>query len=355
MHSAEATAPQTRLDNEITKLADDVYLFRHQFHQAILNTTPQGVIVTDPITANVAVWLKTEIKKLTDQPVRYVIYRHHHNDHITGGSVFAEHAPFVSHALARANIPQAADPATPVPSLTFTDRLSIDLDSTHVKLIYTGKNHVRMFRGYFEDLRATVLEHMTQSSSVEETKKTGHRPVVTRLDPIFKALAPGRGDVERIKGRDRMEGTAEEAGKTRSVLTYWYRGVRYRPVLGYNLSIDQEREAALQVITAIHANTAKLERLPAQTTHFADQSDTTFSAFILIYLQYLKAKRPTNDGRNELILTKHIIPISDRKDSQRFALKTDWPIWKNVGRILQAQAITVDQLRQGRSSENVRC
>lgn len=103
------------------------------------------------------------------------------------------------------------------------------------------------------------------------------------------------------------------SGKTRSVLTYWYRGVRYRPVLGYNLSTDQEREAALQVITAIHTNTAQVERLPAQTTHFADQSDTTFSAFIPIYLQYLKAKRPTSDGRNELILTKHIIPYFGEK------------------------------------------
>ena len=39
---------------------------------------------------------------------------------------------------------------------------------------------------------------------------------------------------------------------TRSVLTYWYQGTRYRPFLGINLSADKEREAALEVITAIH-------------------------------------------------------------------------------------------------------
>lgn len=38
----------------------------------------------------------------------------------------------------------------------------------------------------------------------------GPRPVVTRLDPIFKTLAPGRGNVERTKGRDRLDGTTEE-------------------------------------------------------------------------------------------------------------------------------------------------
>ncbi len=242
MLSAEAAAQSSRPDDEITKLADDVYLFRYQFHQAIFITTPKGVIVTDPINADAAAWLNAEIKKLTDQPVRYVIYSHHHNDHITGGSVFAGQAIFVSHALARPNILQAADPTTPVPDLTFTDRMSIDLGGTQVELIYTGKNHsdnsvvmllpqrkllfavdfipvetvayrtlksdypdewieslkkveqldfevlvpghgkigrkdhVRLFRGYLEDLRAAVLEHVKQGRSLEESKQAVRLP-----------------------------------------------------------------------------------------------------------------------------------------------------------------------------------
>ncbi|HEY7531567.1 MAG TPA: MBL fold metallo-hydrolase [Nitrospiraceae bacterium] len=136
-----ASAQESRPDDEITKLADDVYLFRHQFHQAIFITTSQGVIVTDPISTDAATWLKAQIAKLTDQPVRYVIYSHHHNDHITGGSVFDERASVVSHVAARDKILSAADPNTPVPTLTFTDRMFIDLGGKHVELIYTGKNH----------------------------------------------------------------------------------------------------------------------------------------------------------------------------------------------------------------------
>ena len=135
------SAQQPGPDDEITKLADDVYLFRHKFHQSIFITTPKGVIVTDPISSDAAAWLKAKIKTLTDQPVRYVIYSHHHNDHITGGSVFAETALYVSHAAARPKILQAADSQTPVPDLTFTDRMSIDLGGKHVELIYTGRNH----------------------------------------------------------------------------------------------------------------------------------------------------------------------------------------------------------------------
>jgi glyoxylase-like metal-dependent hydrolase (beta-lactamase superfamily II) len=136
-----ASAQQSRPENEITKLANDVYLFRHQFHQAIFITTPQGVIVTDPISPDAATWLKTEISKLTDQPVRYVIYSHDHADHISGGTVFADTAQFVSHWRAREEIRNESRVQTPLPTLTFTDRMFIDLGGKRVELIYTGKNH----------------------------------------------------------------------------------------------------------------------------------------------------------------------------------------------------------------------
>ncbi len=38
----------------------------------------------------------------------------------------------------------------------------------------------------------------------------GEKPVVKRLDPIFKTLAPGRGNVDRTPGREKVAGTAEE-------------------------------------------------------------------------------------------------------------------------------------------------
>jgi glyoxylase-like metal-dependent hydrolase (beta-lactamase superfamily II) len=136
-----ASAQQPRPADEVTNLAEDVYLFRHQSHQAIFIVTPDGVIVTDPISPDAAAWLKAKIATLTEQPVRYVIYSHHHNDHITGGSIFSGTAHFVSHTAARTKILQASDPGTPAPDLTFTDRMAIDLGGKHVELIYTGKNH----------------------------------------------------------------------------------------------------------------------------------------------------------------------------------------------------------------------
>lgn len=140
-HASPALAQLSRPADEITTLTNDVYLFRHQSHQNVFIVTSEGVIVTDPISPEAATWLKSEIKKLTDQPVRYVIYSHHHSDHISGGSVFADTALFVSHQAAQPNILHAGDPATPVPTLTFSDRMSISLGGKQIELIYTGKNH----------------------------------------------------------------------------------------------------------------------------------------------------------------------------------------------------------------------
>jgi len=242
LQGPDALGQPSAPENEIRKLADGVYLFRHQFHQAIFITTPDGSIVTDPISAEAAKWLKAELPKVTDKPVRFVVYSHHHNDHITGGSAFADQAVFVSHAAARPHIVEAADPTTPVPTVTFTDRMFIDLGGTHVELIFTGKNHsdnslvvllpqhkllfavdfipvetvayrtlrsdypddwieslkrveqldfetlvpghgnigrkehVRMFRGYLEDLRAAVLEQVQKGASLEDTKKAVQLP-----------------------------------------------------------------------------------------------------------------------------------------------------------------------------------
>jgi 6-phosphogluconate dehydrogenase len=38
----------------------------------------------------------------------------------------------------------------------------------------------------------------------------GEKQVVEHLDPIFKSLAPGRGDISRTPGREKVPGTAEE-------------------------------------------------------------------------------------------------------------------------------------------------
>ena len=72
---------------------DNVYIFRYQNHQAMFIVTPAGVIATDPISygrPQAAVTYVDEIRKITKAPIKYLIYSHHHYDHIAGGKPFKD-------------------------------------------------------------------------------------------------------------------------------------------------------------------------------------------------------------------------------------------------------------------------
>ena len=71
--------------------------------------TEEGVIVSDPINAEAAVWLENEIAKLTDKPITHLIYSHSHGDHASGGAIFADTAT----VLAGANGPEDIDSVIP--------------------------------------------------------------------------------------------------------------------------------------------------------------------------------------------------------------------------------------------------
>src|SRR3989454_2804564 len=92
-----------------TKVTDNVYYFRYQGHQSMFIVTPAGGIATDPISENrpAATAYLAEIRKITQAPVRYVVYSHGHADHIAGGKPFKDAgATFVAHRIAKERLAQ---------------------------------------------------------------------------------------------------------------------------------------------------------------------------------------------------------------------------------------------------------
>src|SRR5207244_8762409 len=70
---------------------DNVYIFRGGNHQSMFVVTSAGVIATDPIGYGRPQMVQTyvdEIRKVTNQPIKYLVYSHHHFDHIAGGKPF---------------------------------------------------------------------------------------------------------------------------------------------------------------------------------------------------------------------------------------------------------------------------
>jgi len=124
---------------------DNVYIFRYGNAQAMFVVTSAGVIATDPIGYGrpqaVTTYLD-EIKKVTNQPVRYVIYSHHHFDHIAGGKPFKDAgATFIAHKKAKERLEQVKDPHTVIPDETVDNNRTIRLGDTTLELTYVGLNH----------------------------------------------------------------------------------------------------------------------------------------------------------------------------------------------------------------------
>lgn len=136
----EALAQTPSPVREIVPLKGSLYRFRNNAHTSVFVVTPAGVIATDPIDSGAARWLKDEIAKRFNQPVKYLIYSHDHRDHIAGGEVFADTATVVAHERTKRVILAEKRP-TAVPQLTFSERMTLELGGTTVELLYVGRNH----------------------------------------------------------------------------------------------------------------------------------------------------------------------------------------------------------------------
>jgi glyoxylase-like metal-dependent hydrolase (beta-lactamase superfamily II) len=130
-----------------TKVAgtENVYIFRYQGHQSMFVVTPAGIIATDPIgylrPQAVTAYID-EIRKVTKAPIKYLIYSHHHYDHIAGGKPFkAAGAIVVAHQRAKEHLARLKNPDVVVPDVGVGNRHVINLGGTRLELHYVGRNH----------------------------------------------------------------------------------------------------------------------------------------------------------------------------------------------------------------------
>jgi glyoxylase-like metal-dependent hydrolase (beta-lactamase superfamily II) len=130
---------------ETRKITDSVYIFRFGGHQSVFVVTPDGVIATDPIgylRPHAVTTYIAEIRKITSAPIKYVVYSHHHYDHIAGGKPFKDlGATFIAHRNAKTRLEALKYPDAVIPDVTVDDRHAIELGGVRVELHYVGRNH----------------------------------------------------------------------------------------------------------------------------------------------------------------------------------------------------------------------
>jgi glyoxylase-like metal-dependent hydrolase (beta-lactamase superfamily II) len=131
------------------KVKGDLYMISGEGGNVALYATSEGAILVDNMFDRNHDGILAQIKSVTDQPLRYVINTHQHDDHAGGDFRMLPIAEVIAHRNVRANLkdlkrPYYEDtPGTPIglPRITFSDELAINLGTADVRAHYFGRAH----------------------------------------------------------------------------------------------------------------------------------------------------------------------------------------------------------------------
>ena len=213
---AYTQAPQAaKLD--VVKIKDDLFVIHNDFVPGNVTAliTNEGVVLVDDKFEVDSANVVAEVKKLSNQPIKYVINTHHHADHSGGNAKLQQMGVMVvTSEQARENMVEGKQPG--LSNITFEKHAHIYLGGKNVEMYYFGRAHTNgdivvyfpaqrtlaagdMFT--FGDATPQLIDYSGGGSAKEWTKTLDG---ALQLD--FDTVVPGHGVVttkrEMAKFRD---------------------------------------------------------------------------------------------------------------------------------------------------------
>lgn len=197
---------------KLNKVTNDLYEIEGDGGNVAVYITGEGVILIDDKFDQDHQQIVDNVKSVTNQPIKYVINTHYHQDHSGGNAKFLPTAEVISTAMARRNIlahkqsnvqPPPVSPAR----VTFTTELDVNLGGKEVRAIYMGRGHTNGDAViYFPAIRvlhtgdlmagtSPLIDYNGGGSLVEWTKTLDN---ALKLD--FETVIPGHGPITNKAG-----------------------------------------------------------------------------------------------------------------------------------------------------------
>lgn len=202
-----------------TQLADGLYLLEGQGGNIAVSVGPDGVFMVDDQYAELSDKILAAIGALTDQPVRFVVNTHHHADHNSGNAAFgALGATIIATEATRDGIragfeaPAAGEPRPvpdhALPTLTYTDELTLYLNGETIRIFHPGAGHTGGDSWvYFENAGVLHTGDAFRTTSYQGADVSGggslagivtiYRELLETY-PADTRLLPGHGEVAPI-------------------------------------------------------------------------------------------------------------------------------------------------------------
>jgi glyoxylase-like metal-dependent hydrolase (beta-lactamase superfamily II) len=216
---------------DLVRVTDDIYVIHNDLVPGNITVlvTDEGVLLVDTKFAidydNVAAMLRT----ITDQPIRYVVNSHFHDDHSGSNQIFqSDGAEVFAAENARLQMLDSGR-SQGLPNMTIEDQASIHIGGTVVQLYYFGRAHTDGdIVALFPDQRVLAAGDMyandpgtpeyidySGGGSAEDWPRT----LTSALELDFDTVVPGHGTVAP---KSAMAGfrddTARLAGMVKSMI-----------------------------------------------------------------------------------------------------------------------------------------
>lgn len=211
--SGAAIAQSGDVTRNLTEVTDDVWRFDNNFHVSMLVLTEEGAVVTDPINAEAATWLETEIRDRFGKEVSYMLPSHSHADHGAGGEVFADTATIIAHANYQEAVGQDFGPTEPA-DILFSDRLSLDHGGKTFELTYVGAGHG-------DDMVVTVVrpDNVAFVVDIVSPNRLPWRDSTTAIDGMIEQVQVVSGlDFDILVPGHSVNGTMQDVTETLAYL-----------------------------------------------------------------------------------------------------------------------------------------
>lgn len=142
MTTAHGQGRQWGQDRSITQVSPSVYRWGSDGQYGAYILTSEGIIVVDGhyCPSGTVAWLKEELARRHDVPVRFVVLSHDHEDHVCRSDLFSDTAFTVGHRLIRPHIVRE-NRTSAVPQITFEDEMDLHLGDVKITLLYVGPSH----------------------------------------------------------------------------------------------------------------------------------------------------------------------------------------------------------------------
>jgi glyoxylase-like metal-dependent hydrolase (beta-lactamase superfamily II) len=117
-----------------------LFMITDNAYQSMFLVYDGGVVVLDTPQAYAAK-IGQAIAEVTDKPITHLIYSHSHADHIGGAKTLGGNPVIIAHEETLRQLKRDADPNRPLPTVTFTDKYTLQVGDHVLELSYHGPGH----------------------------------------------------------------------------------------------------------------------------------------------------------------------------------------------------------------------